>query len=161
MKRRKQKKPSFFERLTGVYDDEDFLNEIENDFDDDTPKINKTSKESVIHEEPERQLSIDLINSPNDIIIHSAIPGVDQDEIDISVTREVVNITVRSAHRKEIKDADYFYQELFWGSQTRTVVLPQEVEVDEAKADTKNGVLTIVLPKIDKERKTKLRVGKR
>lgn len=166
MKKRihRKKKPSFFERLTGAYDDEaDFLND---DFDEELDeRIEKEDTPSIVdrrrEEMPEKQLSVDLVNTPDDIVITAAIPGVEQDEIDISVTREVVTITVGSAKIREEYDGEYFYQEVFWGSQARTIVLPQEVEVDEAKADIKNGILTIILPKIDKERKTKLKVSKR
>ena len=55
-------------------------------------------------------------------------------------------------------DSDYFTRELFWGTFSRTILLPQEVDVDNSSAGAKDGLLSIILPKLDKARQTKLRV---
>jgi HSP20 family protein len=60
--------------------------------------------------------------------------------------------------RGQISGPDYFHRELFWGSFTRTIMLPEEVDVDASTASAKDGLLTIILPKLDKKRQTKLRV---
>ena len=64
-------------------------------------------------------------------------------------------------HREEEKTTradDYFIQELYWGSFSRTISLPEEVDVDEADAVCKHGLLILKLPKLDKKRQTKLKV---
>ncbi len=57
-----------------------------------------------------------------------------------------------------ITEDNYFYKELYWGSFSRTILLPQEIEVDEATASEKHGLLTLVLPKVNKEKQTKLKI---
>jgi len=63
----------------------------------------------------------------------------------------------RDAHQ-DIPESDFFHQELFWGTFSRTILLPQEVDVDNSTAGAKDGLLTLILPKLDKARQTKLRV---
>jgi len=69
-------------------------------------------------------------------------------------------VTVRGTRHvtNETREEDYFYRELYWGTFSRTVLLPAEIEVEEAEALEEHGMLTLRLPKIDKDRKTKLKV---
>ena len=73
----------------------------------------------------------------------------------------MVKITVKQGDRKKEKGVvndDYFFQELYWGMFSRTIVLPEEVDPDMSEASEKNGLLTIVLPKLNKDRVQKVRV---
>ena len=65
------------------------------------------------------------------------------------------------ADEKEVEDEHYFQRELFWGSFSRTILLPEEVDVDLAEASERHGVLMIRLPKINKKREMKLKVRAR
>ena len=58
----------------------------------------------------------------------------------------------------EVEENDYFHRELYWGSFSRTIMLPEEIEVEEAEAIERHGLLTIKLPKVDKAKQNKLRV---
>ena len=58
----------------------------------------------------------------------------------------------------ETAENDFFHRELYWGSFSRTIVLPAEVEIEEAEASEKHGLLTLILPKVDKNRQSKLKV---
>jgi HSP20 family protein len=108
--------------------------------------------------EPEGQLTIDVYQTANDIVVESAIAGVRPDDIDINVTND--SITIRGERKREhsIKDEDYFYQECYWGRFSRSVILPQEVDPDSASVSFKNGVLTVKLPKVNKKKNRKLKV---
>jgi HSP20 family protein len=57
-----------------------------------------------------------------------------------------------------VEENDYFHRELYWGSFARTVLLPAEVKGEEAIAELRHGLLTIRLPKVDKQKQTKLRI---
>ena len=59
---------------------------------------------------------------------------------------------------KKRKDEDFFVQELYWGGFSRTITLPEEIDVDAAEAIEKHGLLILKLPKVDKCRKTKLKI---
>lgn len=103
-------------------------------------------------------LSIDVYQTPEEIVVRAMVAGVPPRNVDISLTRDMLTITGEREDSKEVTEDDYFHRELTWGSFTRTITLPAEVEVDEADAQEKHGILTIRLPKINKERQAKIKV---
>ena len=145
-------KRSFFERLTGGVrvDHAPAANlSIEGD--------NKTPKHALPQDE-EAQLTVDLWQNPEEIVLQAIVGGVKPDDLDIEVTHEMVTLRGKREKIKEVTGNDYFYQELYWGAFSRSILLPQEVDADEAQATIKNGLLTIRLPKLDKARVSKLKV---
>jgi HSP20 family protein len=158
-------KRSFFERLSGN-------SSIENSFDsfDDELPIVKTSLQEIAaiadrstlssddSAKGSGQLPVDVHQTPNEIIIRAFVAGVRPDELSISISRDMVEVEGTRSEREQISTPDYFSRELFWGSFTRNILLPQEIDVDASSATAKDGLLTIVLPKLDKARQTKLRV---
>ncbi len=106
----------------------------------------------------EGQLPVDVHQTANEIVIRAFVAGVRPDELTISISRDMVEIEGSRMEREQVSGPDYFTRELFWGSFTRTILLPQEVDVDAATATAKDGLLTLVLPKLDKARQTRLRV---
>jgi HSP20 family protein len=114
--------------------------------------------ENVLEGEPEGQLTIDVYQTPNDIVIESAIAGVKPEDLDIEVNTDSVTIRGERRREHEVKEEDYFYQECYWGRFSRSVVLPQEIDPDKASVSFKNGILTVKLPKLSRSRSRKLRV---
>lgn len=112
----------------------------------------------VQEEQAEGELAIDVYQTPTHIIIRAMIAGVRPEDIDLTITRDLVTIRGKRERHVEGTAGDFFFQELYWGTFSRTVVLPQEVEVEEAEANEKHGLLTIRLPKLDKGRQTKLKI---
>lgn len=108
--------------------------------------------------EAEGQLTIDVYQTPNEIVIKSTVAGVNPEDIDISIANDMV--TIKGARRKdeEVKTEDYYYQECYWGAFSRSVILPVDIEADKAEASFKNGVLTIRLPKIERVKTKKIKV---
>ncbi|MBI2075066.1 MAG: Hsp20/alpha crystallin family protein [Candidatus Harrisonbacteria bacterium] len=109
-------------------------------------------------EEAEGQLTVDVFQTPTEIIIQSTIAGVDPEELDVAITAESVTIRGKREKSEEVKDEDYFFQECYWGRFARQIILPQEIDAENATAAMKNGVLTIRLPKLDREKTKKLKV---
>ena len=109
-------------------------------------------------EETEGELSVDVYQTPTHIIIKAMIAGVKPEDLDISITRDLVTIRGKRERHTESTAGDFFFQELYWGAFSRTIVLPQEVEIEEADATEKHGLLVIRLPKLDKGRHAKLKV---
>lgn len=150
-------KRSFFERLTGSIS-------VSEDHDDDyepysPPITSDDKKEDWVEEEPEEgELSVDVYQTPTEIVIQSMVAGVRPEDLTISITREMATLKGRRERPEGISSPDYFQKELYWGSFARTILLPAEVEAEEAEAIEKNGLLTIRLPKIDKEKTHKLKV---
>ena len=109
-------------------------------------------------EAEEGQLTIDVYQTGNDIVVKCMVAGVRPEDLEITITRDMVTIKGRRETEKTIREEDYYHQELYWGSFSRTVMLPAEVDVEEADAVEKHGLLIIKLPKIDKHRQAKLKV---
>ena len=105
------------------------------------------------------QLTVDVYQTEDDIVVQSTIAGVDQNDIDISVTNDMVTIKGKRATPEKIRSSDYYYQELFWGPFSRSIILPEDVDSDNAKASMKNGLLTIRLPKLAKSRTKKIKIS--
>lgn len=114
--------------------------------------------EPEIAEDQEGELSIDVYQTPTHIVIKAMIAGVRPEDLDVSITRDMVTIRGKRERHTEGTAGDFFFQELYWGSFSRTIVLPQEVEIEEAEATEKHGLLVIRLPKMDKGRQAKLKV---
>lgn len=143
-------KKSFFERLTGSHKEEE------------ETKLDVLSDKSFIkeveEENEEGQLTVDVFQNPTEIIIQAIIAGVRPEDIDVSITRDMITIKGKREDSRRIERENFFFQELYWGSFSRSILLPQEIDPDEAEAIMKNGILTIKLPKIDKERVQKVKI---
>lgn len=161
------KKRSIFERLSGSIPAADDYDSFDDDYQTPVrraaPAAAAPARPAIqeqFEEEPVEsgQLPVDVYQTPNEIVIRTFIAGVRPDEINVSISRDMVVLEGSRSTAESISDSDYFHQELFWGSFARTILLPQEVDVDAATAGAKDGLLTLVLPKLDKARQTKLRV---
>lgn len=143
-----KEKRSFFERLTGG------------------TKINDSEEKSfseknngwMEEESDEGQLAVDVYQNPSEIIIKTMAAGVRPEDLDITITRDMVVLKGKREGDKTVADENYFFRELYWGSFSRTIMLPQEIEPEEAEAIEKHGLLIIKLPKINKDRQTKLKI---
>ena len=167
-------KPSFFQRLTGAADTRDY-----EDFLDDPQAqhvsfsssggrerhaIIKTKEPAAGWQEDTEgsgELAVDVYQTPDSIVVKALVAGVQPQTIDISLTREMLTVSGIRADEKEVEEDHYYQRELYWGSFSRTILLPEEVDVGRAEASEKHGILMIRLPKINKKRQTKLKVRAR
>jgi len=108
--------------------------------------------------ESEGQLAVDVYQTDGEIIIQAAIAGVKPEELDISVENDVVTIKGKRERIFEEEEKNYFYQECYWGRFSREIILPAEVDSSRTTAAMKEGVLTIRIPKIEREKKRKILV---
>ena len=109
-------------------------------------------------EEGEGQLAIDVYQTPEEIIVESTIAGVDPEDLDVDITPESVTVRGKRIREKKVQDEDYFYQECYWGKFSRSIILPQEIDPENAVATLKNGVLMIKMPKLNRQKSKKLKV---
>ncbi len=98
----------------------------------------------------EGQLTIDVYQTPNEIVIKSTIAGVKPEDLDVTINNDMLTIKGIRKNDARIKPEDYYYQECYWGPFSRSVILPVDVEAESIKAELKNGILTIILPKASK-----------
>lgn len=98
----------------------------------------------------EGHLTVDVFQNDNNIVIQSTIAGTDPNDIDVSITKDMVTIKGTRNPTDKVKPEDYYHRELYWGSFSRSIILPVDIDPDNAKATIKNGVLTIRLPRLSK-----------
>lgn len=164
------KKPSFLERLTGAVPANDYDRILDEDHrfgDEETEDVEQYDQQGeqdwdeesdVEPSQQEGELPVDMYQTNDAIIIKALVAGVSPGDLDISITRDMVTIRGVREEYQETNDDNYYHRELFWGGFTRTLVLPEEVVIDEAEAQEKHGLLEIRLPKLDKHRSTQLKV---
>jgi len=100
-----------------------------------------------LDEDVDGQLSVDVYQDKDNVIIKSTIAGVKPEDIDISIQNDLITIKGKRENDFTVSQEDYFYQECYWGSFSRSIILPVEVKSEETKAELKNGILTVILPK--------------
>jgi len=104
--------------------------------------------------EAEGELAIDVYQTENELVIQSAIAGVKPENLDILIEQDI--ITIKGSREKPEDGGAYFSQECYWGPFSRKVILPVEIDPNRIEATMKEGILTIRLPKILRERKRKI-----
>lgn len=150
-----QPKKSFFERLTGTVK----MDESEFDAPEEREVRRSSKADTLLEDAPaDAELAVDVYQTPDEIVIKTMVAGVRPEDLDINITRDMVSLRGRREEVAEEDGKDFFHKELYWGSFARTIMLPEEIEVEEAEAVEKHGLLTIRLPKVDKSKKNKLRV---
>ena len=170
-------KTSWISRILGRSADDDLYDEFEEmNLDEALDTMEEDSNpfedegEFAIEEEKEKvparmsgaeDLQINLVDTGDSFVAQALVPGVAEDKIEIDLNREMLTITVGSNEHCVEKTGDYLYEEISFGSFSRSILLPAEVEVEDAKAEVKDGVLTIAMPKIDKAAHKKLSVKKK
>ncbi len=91
----------------------------------------------------EGQLSIDVFREGGELVVRSLVASVSPDEIDISIHGDLLTIRGKRETQTEQSAEDWYYRECYWGSFSRSIVLPYEVAADSAVASLKNGVLEV------------------
>lgn len=108
--------------------------------------INQESEDESLAEE-EGELTVDIYNKGDAIVIQSTVAGVKPEHLDVAITDDMVTIRGRRERTDRVKEEHYYYKELFWGTFSRQVILPEEIQQEEAEANLQHGLLTIKLPK--------------
>ncbi len=160
------KKPSFLERITGSIKldsnkDDSFDEQISFDDSEEAQNVElNQGNESWQGDDSDQdgELPIDMFQTRDSIVIRALVAGVNPEDLNISITRDMVTLKGMREEMQEAPDEDYYHRELFWGSFSRSIVLPEEIVIDEAEAKERHGLLEIILPKLDKGRSARLTV---
>lgn len=144
------KKRSFFDRLTGsVHAEEEEEKSV---------SVKKNGNGWMEEENEELELTVDVYQTPTDIILQTMVAGVKPDDLELTIARDVITIRGKREENRNIDEENYFIKELYWGKFSRTILLPQEVEPEEVEATERHGLLTIKIQKVDKEKKNTIKV---
>lgn len=142
---------SFFERITGTITLRNRPQEEEEVAVETSPRTSSFSGWDQVDQQ-EGELAVDVYQTNDAIVIQAMVAGVPAENLTVSATREMVTIKGKRSAPTGITPDNYYYQELYWGAFSRTILLPAEVEAEEVEATERNGLLTIKLPKLDKGR---------
>jgi HSP20 family protein len=121
------------------------------------PETDNQEKNLYLPDE-EGQLTIDVFQTPDEFVIKSTIAGVNAEDLDIDIRDDMVIVRGQRRKDEEVAENGYLYQECVWGAFSRTVILPEEIDTAKAKANLKNGVLTIRLPKLRRATQKKVAI---
>jgi HSP20 family protein len=134
------------------------LEEENNVLQDDFLDAPVEGEEDWMAEAEEGQLAVDVYQTKENVIIKAPIAGVTPDKIDIEVAEDVVTIRGERIEDKEVDREHYYVQECYWGSFSRSVILPTSTIAEKAAASLKDGVLTISIPKVAQDKVKKIKV---
>lgn len=150
---KKKKKRSFFERLTGSVNIDEEMEEIEIE-----ERLEKKQTNWIEEENDEAELAVDVYQTPSDIVVKTMVAGVKNEDLELTIGRDLITIRGKREENQNIDDDNYFVKELYWGKFVRTILLPQEVEPEQVEATEKHGLLTIKIQKVDKDKKNTVKV---
>lgn len=149
------KKRSFLDRLTGSIRVEEEYEEIK-DFP--IKGKNDNGNDWMEEENEELELTVDVYQTPTDIVVQTMVAGVKPDDLELTIGRDLITIKGKREENRNIDEENYFIKELYWGKFSRTILLPQEVEPEEVEATEKHGLLTIKIQKVDKDKKNTIKI---
>ncbi len=155
---------NLFKKIIGIDENKD--NQENNDIDGENYENSFISNESESEENDwldeanyeEGQLSIDVYEKQNKLIVKSTIAGVKPEDIDISINNDMLTIRGKREDTEKVEENQYLYRECYWGAFSRSVILPVEVQAEKIDASLENGVLTIILPKAKSSKQINIRV---
>lgn len=113
---------------------------------------------SVYLQETGGTLPLDVYQTPNEVVVKASLPGYKPEEVDISITGDI--LTIKGEHKEEqkVKEENYWLRERRYGTFSRSITLPLEVVSDRAEASFDNGVLTLTLPKAEEVKPKQIKV---
>lgn len=168
---KQRKKRSLFSRILGKEDDvDDLLEEIDDRLLSELEEEAESEEIDLFEEEKKlpvenrqgiENMQINLVDKGDELIAQALVPGLDENDIEVDLNREMLTISTESNEKHAETDGDYLYEEVMFGSFSRSILLPSEVEVEDSKAEVRDGILSISMPKIDKEAHKKLSVKKK
>jgi HSP20 family protein len=108
---------------------------------------------------PEMKIpKVDVVDRETEVLVKAEIPGVDKKDIDISVGEDTVTIKGETRHEEKEEKGDYYRCEISQGAFSRTVALPAVVDGSKAKANFKDGMLELTIPKTEKAKRHTVKV---
>lgn len=110
--------------------------------------------------QPELKIpKMDIIDRDEDVLIRADLPGVNKDDIDVSLTDNTITVKGSTSEEKKEEKGDYYRCETMKGSFTRTMSLPSDVDGSKANSTFKDGVLEVTVPKLEKARRHSVNIS--
>ena len=104
------------------------------------------------------ELCLDMYETDSDVVVTASLPGVKPEDVDVTITGDVLSIKGEVRSEVKVEKANYLRQERRFGAFHRTVALPVPVQADKAEAKFKDGVLTLTMPKAEEARPKSIKI---
>ena len=101
---------------------------------------------------------VDVFEEKDDIVVKAEVPGIDKDNIEVTLSDSTLTIKGEKKKQEEVKEENYYRSERHYGSFVRAVELPKEVHADKVKASFKNGILEVRMPKTEEAKAKEIKV---
>ena len=101
---------------------------------------------------------VDVVEHDDEIVVHAELPGVDKDDLEVTLADDVLTIRASTAEEKTEEKGEYHRREIVRGAFSRTIRLPADVDGEHAKSKFKNGVLEVKAPKLKKSRRRVIKI---
>ncbi|MBU0598664.1 Hsp20/alpha crystallin family protein [Patescibacteria group bacterium] len=102
--------------------------------------------------------AVDVYQDKNNVVVETPLAGVDPEKVNISVENDTLLIEGKSEHKSEVDEKNYYRKEVRQGSFYRAVALPAHIKADNAKATFENGMLKVVIPKVQEAKPKTIKV---
>lgn len=109
---------------------------------------------------PEGELAVDIYQTEDELVIRSAIAGIGPEKLDVLIENDVITIQGNREEPQEPGKADFLCKECYFGPFARKIISPFEIDPSRAKATMKQGIFTVRIPKIQKEKRVKVEIAK-
>ena len=117
------------------------------------------SRTPVVWHHRERTIPVDLYETEESVVAKAALPGINPDEVEVSVIEDLLTIKGTAKHDEKDEREHYLRRELSYGSFSRTLPLPVSVDSEKATAEYEGGVLTVTLPKTEGSRARTIKIS--
>lgn len=105
-----------------------------------------------------RVLNVDVIERDNEVVLRAEVPGARKEDLDIAVDENSVTIRGSSVYEEQEEEGDYFRSEIARGSFVRSITLPTAIDAEKAKASLEDGILELIMPKLEGAKRRKIQV---
>jgi HSP20 family protein len=99
-------------------------------------------------------LPVDVLEHEDKMIVRASVPGMHPENIDVSIEDNVLTLKGETHSESEHKEAKVYRREISTGSFTRSIRLPEDLDLDNANAEFSHGLMTITIPRQEKPRRT-------
>ena len=103
-------------------------------------------------------LAIDMYETKEEVVVKAALPGIQPEQVEVTITGDVLTIRGESKEENQVKEENYVRKERHLGSFSRAVTLPGGLKADQAEATFENGVLTLKIPKSEESKPKTIKV---
>ncbi len=104
------------------------------------------------------ELPINMHQTKGEVVVRAALPGIKPDEVDITITGDILTIKGEHKEEQETREEDYMYREQRYGTFRRSVAIPVQVKHDKAEATFEDGILTLTIPKVEEVKPKQIKV---